>query len=247
MLVDSAVIDPYVQVTYPDARFGHFVEDNDSGGGLFGLNADLTFRAPHSDLFTVVVGDFTGRNVGGYSLAVSKSRGDAPPPISLPPTPTPIITQYGHMQHYRSDHYPFTMLVPETWNDVTEFDESCYGTCFAGDDAFLTVSEEDVEAQWSDQGSTMTRQQYDAIVRQGVTSLLPGATLQARQSLVTESGVTVEIAHYRWNEGGMVFHMKLLIAFEDGIGFSAIYMASDEAYGQLEEMIDYSFSTVATE
>ena len=247
LVIDAASIDPYIQVTYPHARLGQSVEDDDSGGGLFGLNADLTFLAPHSDRFLVIVGDATGTGIGGYSLVVSSDRADAPTPVPLPPTPTPVTTEYGPMQVYRSDRYSFTMQIPEVMEDVTEFDESCSGVCFTGNDVFLGIEEQDIEALTGDQGPTVTRQQFDALFRQSITSFLPGATLQSRYSMTTESGVPVEISHYRWVEGGFVYHFKMMVALEDGIGFTAFYVVPDELYGQFEPTIDYSFSTLALE
>ena len=67
--VDSLLIDPYLQIDYrhsPDTT-----DDDDSGGGLFGLGAELVFQAETSRVYRFVIKDL-GSDVGGYTLTVER-------------------------------------------------------------------------------------------------------------------------------------------------------------------------------
>ncbi len=69
LLVDSTMIDPYLRVDYWGAASSDVASDDDSGGGVFGLNARLIYTAPHDDTYFVVVEDAESE-FGGYVLSV---------------------------------------------------------------------------------------------------------------------------------------------------------------------------------
>ena len=60
--------------------------DDDSGGGIFGLNARITYRAAQSGRYLISVIDANSVDVGGYFLTVS----EAPPSAAPSPTPVPV-------------------------------------------------------------------------------------------------------------------------------------------------------------
>ncbi len=70
--VDSVLIDPYLRIDY--RRSSDVAEDDDSGGGLFGLNAELTYHAEEDRVYRIVVDDPTGQ-YGGYTLTVRRDAG----------------------------------------------------------------------------------------------------------------------------------------------------------------------------
>ncbi len=70
--VDSVLIDPYLRIDY--RRSSDVAEDDDSGGGLFGLNAELVYRAEEDRTYRIVVDDPTGQ-YGGYALTVRRHVG----------------------------------------------------------------------------------------------------------------------------------------------------------------------------
>ena len=69
--VQSVRIDAYVIVDFVGAVPEQWNDDDDSGGGMFGLDAHLVFTAERSRRFLVVVSDALDRDVGGYILLVS--------------------------------------------------------------------------------------------------------------------------------------------------------------------------------
>ena len=67
LTVDAALIDPVVGL---GAAEDEIAFDDDSGGGLFGLNDQLSFEAPRTETYTVLVQDAEGTGVGAYFLTV---------------------------------------------------------------------------------------------------------------------------------------------------------------------------------
>ncbi len=68
--VDSLLIDPYLDVDFLEAFQDEVVSDDDSGGGIFGINAALTYEAPQTgDYFLVVSGAYDAYS-GGYYISV---------------------------------------------------------------------------------------------------------------------------------------------------------------------------------
>ncbi len=51
------------------------VEDDDSGGGLFGLNAELVYRAEEDRTYRIAIDDADGET-GGYTLTVVAETGE---------------------------------------------------------------------------------------------------------------------------------------------------------------------------
>jgi S1-C subfamily serine protease len=88
LTVDSIMLDPFLGVSYPEAADEQLVFDDDSGGGLFGSNAELTYRAPHSGSYFITIKDQRGYNIGGYTLKLAPPPPGATP-VAPPPTPTP--------------------------------------------------------------------------------------------------------------------------------------------------------------
>lgn len=73
VLVDAVAIDPVVGVTFPGAKADEYIQDDDSGGGLYGVSARLTFQAPSTGRYTVIVASW-GEYTGAYLLTVSAKR-----------------------------------------------------------------------------------------------------------------------------------------------------------------------------
>lgn len=68
--VESVLIDPYMTVDSAEARPADQVSDDDSGGGPFGMNAEVSYAAGHSGEFWLIVEDSYGAETGGYLLSV---------------------------------------------------------------------------------------------------------------------------------------------------------------------------------
>ena len=92
--VDSVNFDPYLDVVFPGVQAEELFSDDDSGGGIFGLNAKLTYRAPHTGTYFILVNDANFFDVGGYFLTIAQA-----PAGATPVNPAPIA---GEMAQARS-------------------------------------------------------------------------------------------------------------------------------------------------
>ena len=88
---DSLNVDTLIYVDFPNSRYSQIVSDDDSGGGLFGLNSELVYRAPHSGEYIIAVTDATDTAHGGYYLSVELAR-QGTKTVVVPPTATPVPT-----------------------------------------------------------------------------------------------------------------------------------------------------------
>ncbi len=68
---ESVMVDPFIEV---DRGVGwQTIGDDDSGGGILGLNAEVVFQAPETGEYFVIIGDSSGYDIGGYVLSVSET------------------------------------------------------------------------------------------------------------------------------------------------------------------------------
>lgn len=66
---ESVMVDPFIEV---DRGVGwQTIGDDDSGGGILGLNAEVVFEAPETGEYFIVIGDASGYDIGGYVLSVT--------------------------------------------------------------------------------------------------------------------------------------------------------------------------------
>ena len=65
--VDSTQIDSFIRIDYRDSP--DVTEDDDSGGGLFGVDAELVYHAEDDRTYRVVIDDPSGET-GGYTLTI---------------------------------------------------------------------------------------------------------------------------------------------------------------------------------
>ena len=72
VLVGSVLIDPLLKIDYRYAP--EIATDDDSGGGLFGFNAELIFHAEVDRVHRIAVIDPDG-GVGGYTLSIERQSG----------------------------------------------------------------------------------------------------------------------------------------------------------------------------
>jgi len=153
ILAESMATDLHVSVVTIDES-QPLAEDDDTGGGIYDMNAELSFRAPENGDYLIVITDQTGVTFGsGYFLTVGPYEKEEPTPIAPTPTPAPVVTRMGKMAVYRWPFTPqFSMQYPADWTAAPE-NEFCnsYGDeldCFGNDwngVRFLILKEGDVD------------------------------------------------------------------------------------------------------
>ena len=150
--LESILIDPLVSIV-PDRSFRdeEYIFDDDSGGGLFGLDAEFSFEAPESGRYNILVWDALGEQFGGYTLRINELYDGAPTPIAPPPTPTPSTTDFGLMTTFEDPYGAFSFQYPSEWDAIdvnaVSVDDTCFQAlgCFEdGDDIFLVIYDSDL-------------------------------------------------------------------------------------------------------
>ena len=77
--VRSVMVDPYLYVDFFEATLDQVIVDDDSGGGVFGTDAKIVYRATREGPHFLVVEDFSLTGPGGYVLTVKPADPDATP------------------------------------------------------------------------------------------------------------------------------------------------------------------------
>jgi hypothetical protein len=242
ILVDSLLIDPVLIISQAGGKEEQLLIDDNSGEGMFGVSAELTFIAPASDAYLVIIGDKPGHNTGGYSIQVRDSYDGAPTPMAPKPTATPIESEFGTMTNYSSDSASFSIQYPATWtDDITGFGEwqavcSVAKACFAGD-ALLIIMEENLSLL-----GNLSLKEYVDFYLSAIEKNTPNIKLLSREKFTTKTMLAGEVISLDF---GGLFRMKRFIYIHDGVGFNATYMFTREKEKSLLPLIDYTFSTFA--
>ena len=74
----SALADAFLLIDYQSATDEQIIVDDDSGGGLFGTDAQVVYEASHTGSYFVVVQDYDGLAPGGYTLTAREASAGAP-------------------------------------------------------------------------------------------------------------------------------------------------------------------------
>ncbi len=81
---DSLNVDTLMYVAFPGSSNLQTVSDDDSGGGLFGLNSEIVYRAPHTGEYFIVITEAVVDSNGGYFLSVETAPEDSQLTIHTP-------------------------------------------------------------------------------------------------------------------------------------------------------------------
>ena len=237
--VESMNLDPILTVDYDESTGD--VGDDDIGGGIFGTDSKLTFRAPGKARYTIVVTDATLGGIGGYILSVSEAPADAVPFEIAAPTPI-LDTPFGPMELYESLRYPFTIERPAFWQEL-ETDGVDITAQFVDDTGHVfAIAEEDATALGNTEWSL---EKYMDVVL-AVLESTPGFELIDRENIVTAQGLPAVVTTAS-AVGDLVRAKRFVVMHNNRIGFSASYLVPKEKFAELEPMMDYSFSTFKIE
>jgi hypothetical protein len=235
--VESILVDPLIYVDVASAD-DIPADDDDSGGGLLGLDAELSFRAPKRGTYLVVV-QASSFGTGGYILQVGDLYAGAPTPIVAQPTATPVHTEFGNLALYESDWYPFSVRYPAAWtyglpDEIFAMVCELGSFCASGRGAtFILLEGEslfDTAAEMADS--------VEADLAEGVaeTEIIP------RESLTTTQGLPGEIVGARI-PGTQLIWVRYIVV-HDGIVASPTFLMYDFYYEELRPLMEAVFRTV---
>ena len=73
----SILVDTFLTISYTGAVDEQIIIDDDSGGGLFGLDSRIIYRAPHTGSYFLIVVDANLYAPGGYVITMNSAGPDA--------------------------------------------------------------------------------------------------------------------------------------------------------------------------
>ena len=238
LTVESPNIDPLILVGFPDAAEERWVGDDDSGGGLFGVDAKLIYRAPRSGKYFVQVADAPFQHFGGYILTIEAAAPDAIP-ATIPEGPSRIDTPFGVMTVYESAHYPFTIQRPADWNEQPPQEGTTASFVGSRGEQFLTTEEDLIAGGLGE----MNLAEYVDLVISILEGTVTDYELVSREQVTTVQGlpgVVLTIDAF----GGIVRVSRFIYLHENRVAFNATYAAPREIYEELVPLIAYSYGTL---
>lgn len=187
---DSPNVDTIVHVDFPNSRVNQVVHDDDSGGGMFGVNARLVYLARHGGEHHITVRGYADRNpdygAGGYLLSVDQAPTESEA-VTAPTSPREVDSPFGKMIVYESSLSDFSVQAPADWIEVWP-DEDDSVTAFKAQqvEGFAAVLIMEFDMAAADEVQTL-EEPADSI-EAGVSEV--GADIEVqRKNIVTSSGV----------------------------------------------------------
>lgn len=254
--VESVLIDPFIVVFYEESFAEYIVDpvfDDDSGGGLFDLDAELTYQAPRDGFYYIQVSDSYNANTGAYYINASEVYEGAPTPTA----PELVIngeylgevedTEVGDLRTYTYPEYGFQIQFPAGWDfsenqpdSMSMFADLCEEglatDCLSGVNGALIIAIEDLSLLGIDDES---KDRYYELIEGNSSEFVETS---GRRNFTTDSGIEAVIIESGLGEG--LLSIKRLIIIKDGTAFNATYLIIDSSDESLEELIEYSFAGV---
>ncbi len=239
--VDSLLLDTYVSATAWEDQDNEYVSDDDSGGGFFGLDAELIYQAAYSGRHLVIVEDSYGYEIGGYFLSVEEAPDDAVP-AQPDRGPEVVDTPHGEMIAFEFPPYPFTFLRPVDWEMDTENNVVCrlVTVCYISDDgSILAVAIEDLDSLGLE---AMSQEAYVDLVLGVVENSGAGFELMSRERVEVQPGLSGEVLELSM-QGGLLQVKRFIYLHAGTVGINISFITSGARYDDLQPLIQYTFDS----
>ena len=237
LTVESPNIDPFISVGFPEAAGEQWVSDDDSGEGLFGVDAKLIYLAPHSGRYLIQISDALFQDFGAYILTVEAAAPDAIP-VETPEGPSRIDTPFGVMTVYESVQYPFSIQRPANWNEQPPKGAATASFAGSAGEQFV-ITEEDLIAGGFGE---MTLTEYGDLIISILGDTIIGFELTSRKQVTRGQGHPAEVLTFE-GFGGRIKFSRFIYLHENRVACNAVYAAPKDLYEELIPLINYSFGT----
>ena len=232
---DSINVDTLLYVDFPNSRDDQVVSDDDSGGGLFGINSELVYRAPNTGEYFIIITDAVGDSFGGYYLSVEQAR-EGTETVYVPTDPQVVEGQvvespFGNMLVFQDPSGHFEVQTPQLWTEEVA-DPSQYQAYMASDLAgsiVIIYVEEDVP---------LSLTEYADALEAGF--LQTGAEYVTRESVQTAQGLQAVL--FEWSIDD-VASAWLTYVSDDGVAIDIGYTFPADQFEAGRELAYYSFGT----
>ena len=241
--VESVMIDPLVMVDMEAIQEDDDEPpyDDDSGKGLFGMDAEMSYRAPADGIYHILVESATNSETGGYFLTVNEAQAGDPTPMAPEPTPTPIRSAQGNMTRYESEGTPtFRIDHPTDWYAVSPSSATAvlcrfvtYCRATTDEQVVLLIAEE----RLADYNlGDITLEDYAALTQEVIESQ-PGSPEVTRSEVITNTrGIPLHVLEYELATGRL--RAVRLMTIHKGVAFNATIImpavppGADDSYRQ---------------
>ncbi len=233
VFTDSLNVDTVIYVDFPGSRDDQIVADDDSGGGLYGTDSELVYRAPKTGEFFIAVTNAVNSYTGGYYLSVERAR-DGSETVHVPVGPQVVDSPFGRMKVFEDPGGLFQVQVPDGWTEQA-IDPT-------GDQVYLATNpagngEIAISIQVNDGGPfdpTEYAKDLEAYFREQDLENFASQTLQTAQGVVVvRSEWSVDETAYTW----------LTYEWDDGILVNILFSFPPDQFEAGAQLADYSFDT----
>ena len=239
--VDSVMVDPRLRIGRADAGWNYAVEDYDSGGGVFGGNAEMTILAANGGTFNILVGDESSANIGGYTLHVREPGPDGPEVQVVEGGPEPLETNFGPMWIYENPDTPIVFLYPAEWDSnpssLGVFSQLCdtISFCIGSDGAIMNMFIEEIGI-WGDLTVDAYAEIYADILRENQIG-----RVRTIRTLTTDFGLEGRFMAAEFMEDHMMYRFLYV---QDDLGFNLEFFVPNEKVDELLPLIEFTFHSV---
>ena len=236
---DSLNVDTIIFVDFPGSRDNQAVYDDDSGGGLYGINSDMIYRAPKTSEYFIAVKESSGNSFGGYYLSVQEAR-PGTETVNVPPNPDLLSSPFGEMIVYQSESGVFSVQVPADWPDFYS-EEDDYGASLwiiSSDLEQVLIVEEDTVALGLGE---MTLEEYADAVEWAIASEAGGEVVSREYVLTAQGLPAIRLGVSTGN--GLFSGFRLVYISDQRYAFNITYIFPNETEESITPLVDYSFGT----
>ncbi len=232
---DSATVDTLVYVDFPDSRLNQLVSDDDSGGGIFGTNSELVYRAPHTGQYIVAVDDAVDQSVGGYYLTIEEAPVGSET-VQVPPSPEMVDSPYGRMIVFEDPWDYFRVQVPAAWAEYVTDPE--YSEIFYAFDPDSSGSVSIIQEDTTSLGQLSLEEYADLVEFNSIDS---GGRVIAREQVRTSQGLPAIRTEVLFTD---TLWTRLIYHSNDGVGFIVSYAFPRHEFDANRGLADHSFGTL---
>ena len=234
---DSLNVDTVIYVDFPGSFDNQVVADDDSGGGLYGTDSELVYRAPKTGEFFIVVTDALNSYTGGYYLSVESAR-DGSETVHVPIGPEVVDSPLGKTKVFEDPGGLFQVQVPEGWTE--EAPDPSTGRVFGASDseeryAIIYVNDRDYSSL-KEHAETL-----ESVL------LERGAANVTRENLLTANGLSVVAFEFEFAppiEATTSAWIWVIYLSNDGTSVEIVYSFDPDDFEAGRELAYYSINSL---
>ena len=236
---DSLNVDTILYVDFPHSRNNQVVSDDESGGGLFGTNSELVYRALQSGEYYISVYESAGDSFGGYYLSVGQAR-DGDETVEVPPSPEVVDSPFGKMIVYEGQLSGFSIQAPADWIESWPDEEDGVEVFAAStpEEEGIVIVEADLFA--SGEGGTSPEEFVDDLE---LNMAQDGFQVSSRRNITTPHGVPAIVFDVSAGSG-FLSGLGLVSIQEERFVLTVVYFFPDETAATIMPWAEYSFDTL---